>query len=346
MTTAHTRLTTELRALRARTGLSLAALAKTTAYSKSTWERYVNGKALPPRQAVRELCRTAGEPEERLLALWDLAQAEWKGRAAVVAPAVPAPAQPPPVAPEPPATSRWSPGSPVKLLLVLTSAYVVLAAGVALALLLAPLRGTAPGEPLSATHSGTSYVVAPRCHGASCEGEDPVRMACAVVPETVSRYRTGTGALVEVRYSEACAAAWARMWGARIGDRVDVTAGGPARDVRIVDSADAEAYVYTEMTRARPGSVVRSCFRPAGGGAHECFDAPVRPDTVRADQASRGVTRPRPPLSHPGATPAQAARATQTILMSLRPEQRAVTPVRAAPHPVSAAPPRSLPASA
>lgn len=222
------------------------------------------------------------EPEERLLALWELAQAEWKGRATVIAPAEPAPPQPPPVAPGPPAKARWSPGSPVKLLLALTSAYVVLAAGVALALLLAPLRDTAPGEPLSATHPATSYVVAPRCHGASCEGEDPVRMACTVVPETVSTYRTDTGALVEVRYSEACGAAWARMWGARIGDRVDVTTGGPVREVWVVDSADADAYVYTEMTRARPGSVIRSCFRPEGAGAHECFDAPVRPDGSRA----------------------------------------------------------------
>ncbi|MFC9117098.1 MULTISPECIES: helix-turn-helix domain-containing protein [Streptomyces] len=278
MTTAHTRLTTELRELRARTGLSLAALARSTAYSKSTWERYVNGKALPPRHAVRELCRTADEPDARLLALWELAQAEWNGRAAVVAPAprVPDPAQPPPVEPEPPARPRWAPGSPVKLLLVLTSAYVVLAGGVALALLLAPLRGIAPGEPLSAPHSATSYVVAPRCHGASCEGEDPVRMVCTVVPETVTTYRTDTGALVEVRYSEACAAAWVRMWGARVGDRVDVTAGGPVREAWTADRADADTYVYTGMTRARPGSVVRSCFRSAGGGARECFDAPVR----------------------------------------------------------------------
>ncbi|MDT3724390.1 DUF2690 domain-containing protein [Streptomyces sp. DSM 41972] len=313
MTTAHTRLATELRALRKRAGLSLAALASTTAYSKSAWERYVNGKALPPRQAVRALCRTAGEPEERLLALWDLAQAEWKGRATVATPAVPAPAQPPPVAPEQPARPRWAPGSPLKLLLMLTSAYVVIAAGVALVLLLAPLRDTGPGEPLSANRSATSYVVMPRCHGASCEGEDPVRMVCTVVPETVSTYRTATGALVEVRYSEACGTVWARMWGARVGDRVDVTTGGPVRDVGIMDSADAEAYVYTEMTRARPGSVVRSCFRPAGAGAHECFDVPVRPDRVRADQVSHAGARPHPPLGRSGAAPARTARVTWMV---------------------------------
>ncbi|MCZ9342799.1 helix-turn-helix domain-containing protein, partial [Streptomyces sp. TRM76130] len=59
MSTEQTRLTAALRELRARTGLSLAALAERTAYSKSSWERYLNGKILPPRQAVRELCRIA-----------------------------------------------------------------------------------------------------------------------------------------------------------------------------------------------------------------------------------------------------------------------------------------------
>lgn len=70
-----------LRAVRARTGLSLVALAERTAYSKSSWERYLNGKKPVPRQAVEALCATAGEPSGRLLALWELADAEWSGRA-------------------------------------------------------------------------------------------------------------------------------------------------------------------------------------------------------------------------------------------------------------------------
>ena len=40
-----------LRALRARTGLSLAALAERTPYSKSSWERYLNGR--PSRHSAR-----------------------------------------------------------------------------------------------------------------------------------------------------------------------------------------------------------------------------------------------------------------------------------------------------
>ncbi|MER6311075.1 helix-turn-helix transcriptional regulator, partial [Streptomyces sp. NPDC001657] len=71
-----------MRELRGRTGLSLAALAARTPYSKSSWERYLNGKKLPPRDAVEALCRLAGEPAGRLLALWELADAAWSGRAA------------------------------------------------------------------------------------------------------------------------------------------------------------------------------------------------------------------------------------------------------------------------
>ncbi|MCZ1006251.1 helix-turn-helix domain-containing protein [Streptomyces lydicus] len=40
----------------------MAALAERTAYSKSSWERYLNGKQLAPRQAVEALCKAAGEP--------------------------------------------------------------------------------------------------------------------------------------------------------------------------------------------------------------------------------------------------------------------------------------------
>lgn len=60
------RLAQELRRLRVRTGLSMAALAKETAYRKSSWERYLNGGQLAPRQAVESLCAMAGEPPERL----------------------------------------------------------------------------------------------------------------------------------------------------------------------------------------------------------------------------------------------------------------------------------------
>ncbi|MEO3755046.1 helix-turn-helix domain-containing protein [Streptomyces sp. B6B3] len=70
----------QLRKAKARSGLSFAALGARTDYSKSSWERYLNGKALPPRQAVAALARLADMPPTRLLALWDLADRAWSGR--------------------------------------------------------------------------------------------------------------------------------------------------------------------------------------------------------------------------------------------------------------------------
>ncbi|MGI5339602.1 DUF2690 domain-containing protein [Streptomyces sp. CA-181903] len=68
--------------MKERTGLSLAALGGRTAFSKSSWERYLNGKKLPPREAVEALCALADEPPGRPLALWELAEQRWTGRAA------------------------------------------------------------------------------------------------------------------------------------------------------------------------------------------------------------------------------------------------------------------------
>ncbi|MEU8027340.1 helix-turn-helix transcriptional regulator [Streptomyces sp. NPDC049099] len=67
----------QLRLLKGRTGLSLAELARRTAYSKSSWQRYLSGSKLPPRGAVQVLCRLAGADQARLLALWELAGQAW-----------------------------------------------------------------------------------------------------------------------------------------------------------------------------------------------------------------------------------------------------------------------------
>ncbi|MFF7476347.1 helix-turn-helix domain-containing protein [Streptomyces sp. NPDC008092] len=67
----------QLRVLKGRTGLSLAGLARRTAYSKSSWQRYLSGDRLPPRAAAQVLCRLAGGDQGRLLALWELAEQAW-----------------------------------------------------------------------------------------------------------------------------------------------------------------------------------------------------------------------------------------------------------------------------
>ncbi|PSM44761.1 XRE family transcriptional regulator [Streptomyces dioscori] len=68
------RLAAVLRQLKQRSGLSLAQLANVTTFSKSSWERYLNGKSLPPRSAVIELCRLVGEAADHPLALLDIAR--------------------------------------------------------------------------------------------------------------------------------------------------------------------------------------------------------------------------------------------------------------------------------
>ncbi|MFF8969603.1 helix-turn-helix domain-containing protein [Streptomyces sp. NPDC014995] len=81
----------QLRQLKDTTGLSLAALGARTAYSKSSWQRYLNAVQPPPRQAVAALCRVAGlagADAERHGVRWELAVEAW-----------PRPAPPPPTSP-------------------------------------------------------------------------------------------------------------------------------------------------------------------------------------------------------------------------------------------------------
>ncbi|MFF9621915.1 helix-turn-helix domain-containing protein [Streptomyces griseosporeus] len=71
---------TRLRDLKDATGLSLAALGARTAYSKSSWQRYLNAVQPPPRQAVAALARVAGldAPDtERLAVRWEVAMEAW-----------------------------------------------------------------------------------------------------------------------------------------------------------------------------------------------------------------------------------------------------------------------------
>ncbi|MGW4908142.1 helix-turn-helix domain-containing protein [Streptomyces sp. NPDC004270] len=101
----------QLRVLKGRTGLSLADLARRTAYSKSSWQRYLSGDRLPPRSAAQVLCRLGGGDQTRLLALWELAEQAWP-QGASEPPEEPVPIPEPPPAAEPlpvpePRTRRW-----------------------------------------------------------------------------------------------------------------------------------------------------------------------------------------------------------------------------------------------
>ncbi|WP_344319385.1 peptidoglycan-binding protein [Streptomyces yatensis] len=67
----------QLRLLKDRSGLSLVSLQTKTPFSGSSWERYLNGKVLPPEAAVEALARIAGEDAGPLLELRDAAERTW-----------------------------------------------------------------------------------------------------------------------------------------------------------------------------------------------------------------------------------------------------------------------------
>ncbi|MDH6515687.1 transcriptional regulator with XRE-family HTH domain [Streptomyces sp. SAI-208] len=112
----------QLRHLKDRTDLSLAELARRTAYSKSSWQRYLSGAKQPPRGAVQALCRVAGADQARLLALWDLADPVWPYGPKVSEVAVPQVAVP---VPAPVEYRRWRTAA-----LVAFAVIVLLVAGV------------------------------------------------------------------------------------------------------------------------------------------------------------------------------------------------------------------------
>ncbi|MGP3999943.1 DUF2690 domain-containing protein [Streptomyces sp. 8N706] len=299
------------------------ALAERTAYSKSSWERYLNGKKLPPREAVEALCELTREPAGRLLALWELADLAWSGRAGhgrggPAEAAAPEPAAPEAAAPEPgaqrsprrapsptsaptPRTARTPRSAPtprpartpwtVRTVLSLRStrsagssrgrtAALIVAAGTAVAALVAAVvavitaaTGTV-GEPPPGPAEPSGHVT-PGCRGTACAGRHPDSMACgtAEAVRTLASHHAATGARMEIRYNEACGAAWARLWNSEIGDRIEVSVapdGAPQR-ATVADEYDAAEYLFTRMVAAGDTRAVRACLIPASGGAEECF---------------------------------------------------------------------------
>ncbi|MFF5003915.1 peptidoglycan-binding protein [Streptomyces phaeochromogenes] len=80
-------LVVRLRRLKDHSGLSLRQLAAKTGYSASSWERYLGGRSLPPREAVEAMARIGGDDPTRLLALHEVAAEAWgEGRADTSAP--------------------------------------------------------------------------------------------------------------------------------------------------------------------------------------------------------------------------------------------------------------------
>lgn len=150
-------LVVRLRRLKDHSGLSLRQLAARTGYSPKSWERYLGGRSLPPREAVEALARTGGEDPTRLLALHEVAAEAWaRGRGDVTA------ADAYTSVPEPPATEpeilsaevngARSPGGSLLVALVAGAVALVLAVSTAVLLVvrLSGGEGTGAAAPVAA----------------------------------------------------------------------------------------------------------------------------------------------------------------------------------------------------
>jgi transcriptional regulator with XRE-family HTH domain len=248
-------LAVSLREVRAAAGLSLAQLARRTPYSKSSWARYLSGTQPVPRRAVEALCEVAGVRPDRLLALWELADARWSGRARAT--------------PEPAPDSRGGRGTPY-----VWGAVAALAAITAAA---AALLFTPDGSP-SATAGGTAATFTPHpgCSGRTCEGQNPVDMGCGgqQMVRTLAWRTAAGGRRVQLRDGTACHAVWVRATHLHLGDRVELTLpGAPRKEIRVDDRHDLDAYLATPMTGMAPAQDpgdARVCLIPADG-RRVCF---------------------------------------------------------------------------
>lgn len=71
-------LVVRLRRLKDHSGLSMRQLAAKTGYSPKSWERYLAGRSLPPRDAVEAMARICGDDPVRVLALHEVAADVWE----------------------------------------------------------------------------------------------------------------------------------------------------------------------------------------------------------------------------------------------------------------------------
>jgi hypothetical protein len=283
------RLAAELRLLRERSGLTLGALAEESAYSKSSWQRYLSGTALPPWLAVRALCHLAGEPEPRVRALWELAEGAWSGRGAVAPAPPPAPAPAPVPEPEPESEPAPAPVPDPPTKAARSGQRRRLGRGlgavaVAAALLLAATVGAAAAHdqqadaPASAQPSGTSSASGFHvgCVGSACNGLDPQAMLCGVEPETLLQQSTPSGAGVEVRYNPLCRAVWARTWNTRLGDTLTLSEpGAPTQDITTDNPHTLDAFAYTPLLALTgSGTPLKVCLTAPSPRASTCYSLP------------------------------------------------------------------------
>ncbi|MEU6391406.1 DUF2690 domain-containing protein [Streptomyces sp. NPDC046939] len=117
--------------------------------------------------------------------------------------------------------------------------------------------------PPTPTTSAPRIPAGVKCVADGCTGKDPEDMKCGG-ERAESPVRTVVGTVtVEVRYSETCKAAWARIQGAAPGDSVRLEAGAKKSGKGLVDDADTDA--YTPMVAVDSPADAKACATLASG---------------------------------------------------------------------------------
>jgi hypothetical protein len=102
-----------------------------------------------------------------------------------------------------------------------------------------------------------------KCTGAACTGRDAESMGCTGDVVTTARSVTVGGAVLELRYSRICGAAWGRITQAARGDRVQVVVGARSETGTITSAGDTIA--YTPMSAVADAAQAEACVTTASG---------------------------------------------------------------------------------
>ncbi|MFJ9351253.1 DUF2690 domain-containing protein [Streptomyces sp. NPDC101237] len=269
-----------LRRLKDRSSLTLTELSRAMAISTSSWERYLNGKQFPPRQAVQALCGATQASEADTLALWERADAAWNRRGGAEIASEPRPgrraADGDGRATD--GTSNAARGLGHRILLAASTLITARPWVTATGVLVLCAAMVVPAAVIHASYgTGPSAATRPPiCRLRSCEGRDPLTTACED-PVTVRSDTMADGTRLEIRFSPSCRTGWIRGWPTHGGFRIAVSGtDGPPQAVTAPPAAPSTAggMVTTPMIAAAHATGLRCCYYPsAGRPGRECFTA-------------------------------------------------------------------------
>ncbi|MFC9792815.1 helix-turn-helix domain-containing protein [Streptomyces sp. NPDC127584] len=256
-----------MRRIKEEFGLSYGRLADRTHYSRSSWERFLNGKQWPSRAAIQQLAEVVDEDPAELLRLWEHAEELMRRSRSAGAPAEHREATP---------AKSW-PGSVVGRAkpVVHMAIGAVLGASVVIAVLavISPAGGPSgeAGRPTQGkrdsgltaqsatgrTRSPAPDHPVPGCSGESCLGREPQTMNCQWDAKTV-RLLYLRGLRIQLRHSPACKAVWGRLENGAIGDGVIITDKG-SRTEEATIRVDRDTYTRMLSVAEYPLTTISIC---------------------------------------------------------------------------------------